>query len=224
MKKLIALLCLISFVFIAFAQEPVAVTLKVKGDVELMRNNETSAIVTGASLQNSDELESSADSYAALKFVDGSSVVKLFPNSVLVINTEKSNEKLNKRSYLKSGNVWSKVMKKTGTFEIETPTTVVSVKGTEFKVSVEDDGSTQVITFSGEVIMRNKEDNKTASVTAGNKGRSTGSGEISVSETEESDVSPEDEEIIGQSTEYQTLELEMTNADGQTKTVIIKLK
>lgn len=224
MKKQIMLICILSAFIALFSQAPVAVTLKAKGDVELMRCKETSEVTTGTALQNNDELESGADSYAAVKFVDGSSVVKLFPNSVMVINTEKSENLLNKKSYLKSGNVWSKVMKKTGSFEIETPTTVVSVKGTEFKVGVMEDGATEVITFSGEVTMRNKEDNKTASVTAGNKGRSTGSGEISVSETEDSDVSPEDKAIIDQPAEHQVLELEMTNEDGQTKTVIIKLK
>lgn len=224
MKQIaILILLIVSCAFLA-AQEPVAVTLKVKGDVELARANDVSAVETGTSLQNSDELESGAESYAAIKFVDGSSVVKLFPNSVMVINTEKDADKLNKRSYLKSGNVWSKVMKKTGKFEIETPTTVVSVKGTEFKVEVQEDGSTEVITFSGEVTMRNKQDTKEATVTAGNKGRSTGSGAISVSETEEDDVSEEEEEIIGTPSEHQVLELQMTNADGENKTVIIKLK
>lgn len=224
MKQIVvSIFLIISCAFLA-AQEPVAVTLKVKGDVELARADDISAIETGASLQNDDELKSGADSYAAIKFVDGSSVVKLFPNSVMMINTEKDADKLNKRSYLKSGNVWSKVMKKTGNFEIETPTTVVSVKGTEFKVEVQEDGTTEVITFSGEVTMRNKQDNKEATVTAGNKGRTTGTGEISVSQTEEGDVSEEEQEIIGTPSEHQVLELQMTNADGENKTVIIKLK
>lgn len=224
MKQIVvSIFLIISCAFLA-AQEPVAVTLKVKGDVELARADDISAIETGASLQNDDELKSGADSYAAIKFVDGSSVVKLFPNSVMMINTEKDADKLNKRSYLKSGNVWSKVMKKTGNFEIETPTTVVSVKGTEFKVEVQEDGTTEVITFSGEVTMRNKQDNKEATVSSGNKGRSTGTGEISVSQTEEGDVSEEEQEIIGTPSEHQVLELQMTNADGENKTVIIKLK
>lgn len=223
MKQTVIILLIVSCAFLA-AQEPVAVTLKVKGDVDLARQSEVSAVETGATLQNNDELESGADSYAAIKFVDGSSVVKLFPNSVMVINTEKDDEKLNKRNYLKSGNVWSKVMKKTGNFEIETPTTVVSVKGTEFKVEVQEDGSTEVITFSGEVTMRNKQDNKEATVGAGNKGRSTGSGEISVSQTEEGDVTEEEQELIGTTTEHQVLELQMGNADGEDKTIIIKLK
>jgi hypothetical protein len=101
---------------------------------------------------------------------------------------------------------------------------VVSVKGTEFKVEVQEDGTTEVITFSGEVTMRNKQDNKEATVSSGNKGRSTGTGEISVSQTEEGDVSEEEQEIIGTPSEHQVLELQMTNADGENKTVIIKLK
>jgi hypothetical protein len=61
-------------------------------------------------------------------------------------------------------------------------------------------------------------------VSSGNKGRSTGTGEISVSQTEEGDVSEEEQEIIGTPSEHQVLELQMTNADGENKTVIIKLK
>ncbi|MCK4313062.1 MAG: hypothetical protein KAW88_10050, partial [Candidatus Cloacimonetes bacterium] len=84
--KLIFIVLVMICTTIAFAKDSIAIALKVKGDVELKREEQISKAKTGEELVNKDELESKEDSFAAVKFVDGSSVVKLFPNSILTIN------------------------------------------------------------------------------------------------------------------------------------------
>ena len=222
------------FLFIASSinsVDSIAFALKVKGDVELSREENLSNITTGKELVSNDELQSKEDSFAAIKFIDGSSIVKLFPNSILQINAEKEDEKLNKKSFLKMGNVWSKVVQKTGVFEVETPTTVVSVKGTEFLLSVSEMGLTEIFTFTGEVQVKNKFDNKTSTVSAGNKAKSTGETELEVTEIEEGDIDEETQEYIEEEEEEEeeeqieppkVLEIELTDPSGDTKILRIE--
>ncbi|MBC8386164.1 MAG: FecR domain-containing protein [Candidatus Cloacimonetes bacterium] len=222
MKKIIILgLLLIAFGYIT-CDDSIALTLQVKGEVELTRNTDLEKINSGKELLDNDELESKADSYAAVKFVDGSSIVKLFPNSVLQIKAEKSGDKLNKKSYLKVGELWTKVTKKTGAFEVETPTTVVSVKGTNFLLSVSKAGYTDVLVLEGEVRLENKSDGNSASIGAGNKAHSKGKGDISLSAIKDGDIPDEiEEEIEGAS---KLLEIDLENSDGETKKITIEFE
>ena len=226
--KILFIILFISITSMIYAIESVALALKVKGNVELTREKSVCEISTGEELISNDELESKEDSFAAIKFVDGSSVVKLFPNSILQINAEKEEGKLNKKSFLKMGNLWSKVVQKTGVFEVETPTTVVSVKGTEFLLTVSEMGLTEIFTFTGEVQVRNKFDNKTSSVSAGNKALSTGETELEVTEIEEGDIDEETQEYIEEEEEEElieppkVLEIQLQHPSGETKIIRIE--
>ena len=167
-------------------------------------------------------MESKDDSFAAIKFIDGSSVVKLFPNSILKIKATSENGKLNKSNYLQVGDILTKVVKKTGVFEVETPTTVVSVKGTHFVVSVTEKGFTDVFTFSGEVQMKNKNEDEVVSVGAGYKGSSKGEGEIIISKINKKEMRKEFLKEMDK--EPETLEIELKNADGEKRTIIIEFE
>jgi len=226
--KILFIILFISISSVICALDSVALALKVKGNVELAREENVCEISTGEELISNDELESKEDSFAAIKFVDGSSVVKLFPNSILQINAEKEEGKLNKKSFLKMGNLWSKVVQKTGVFEVETPTTVVSVKGTEFLLTVSEMGLTEIFTFTGEVQVRNKFDNKTSTVSAGNKALSTGETELEVTEIEEGDIDEETQEYIEEEEEEElieppkVLEIQLQHPSGETKIIRIE--
>ncbi len=57
-----------------------------------------------------------------------------------------------------------KKLKPNTKFEIHTPTSVTSVRGTEYELNVEDDGTTTVIVLDGEVEFSDKENKKTVIV------------------------------------------------------------
>ena len=219
--KIFFILGLILLVY-ALSADSIAIALKVKGDVELRREDKATQAKAGDEFVNKDELESKENSFAAVKFVDGSSVVKLFPNSILTINAEKENGKLNKSNYLQFGELWAKVTKKTGKFEIDTPTTVVSVKGTELFVTVDENGDTELFTFKGEVHIRNKADDNKATVMEGQKAYTTGEGEILVFPTQDGDIDSSKMDMMEET--FNTLEIEIENSDGEKKTIKINFE
>jgi len=176
-----------------FSQEHIALTLNVKGDVNLKREAKTSDVKKGDELYNDDELISMEDSYAAIKFIDESSIVKLFPNSSLKIHIEAENRKIH---FLKMGELWTQVSKGFGEFIVETPTTVASVKGTEFLLSLDENGNTDIFTFEGEVLIKNKFNNIEALVKAGQKAHSDGEGAIKVQNIEPSDIDKNTQKYI----------------------------
>lgn len=224
MKKAIALVILIVLIGSVFAADNVAITLKAKGEVNLTRSEEQRNVNEGENLFNSDELESMSESFAVVKFVDGSSLIKLFPNSILTINTEEEDGELNKRNSLKVGSLWAKVSKKTGLFEVDTPNTVVSVKGTEFIVEVDDFGRASCSVKDGEVIIKAKESEKETTVLPGQKANEDENGNIDVSAFNVDDFeSPETNETETEETlEYEILKFELIGEDGQKEEIEMK--
>ncbi|MFO7896838.1 MAG: FecR family protein [Candidatus Cloacimonadales bacterium] len=187
-KKFLLFLSLIVLFTALSALDPVASTIKTSGAVELTRNQNLYEIASGTSLFNDDQIHCKKDAYAAIRFSDNSSLVKIFPNSVLVIHANKANGQQNKKNLLKMGELWSKIDKNSGTFEVETPTTVASVKGTGFLLTVDENGLTDLYTVDGTVEFTNKFDGLKANVTAGNHASSNGQGQIMVQPFELSDL------------------------------------
>lgn len=227
MKKLIISLIVLSLSFIIFAQDNVAITLKAKGNVNLTRSEDLRLVKEGENLFNKDELESQSESFAVVKFVDGSSLIKLFPNSILTLNTEEEDGELNKKNSLKVGSLWAKVSKKTGLFEVDTPNTVVSVKGTEFMVEVDELGLASVSVKEGEVTIKAKDTDKETIVLPGQKANEDEKGDIDVREygVEDFDSDKTGGEDLGDDLgeEYEVLKFELIGEDGQREEVELKL-
>ena len=203
-KKFILLVILIIIMITgSYAIDSVAYPLKVKGNVDLIRNLESSALKLEDNLFNGDEVETKAESFAAIKFEDESSIIKLFPNTILNIHTEKQGNKYNKRSLLTMGELWARVEKGTGKFEIETPTTVVSVKGTNFMLNINEDGTTQLYTFEGEVFFQNKITGEAEAILAGQKGTISGDKPIIIVPFDPNEINELQSEFINE--EYETI-------------------
>ncbi|MCF7858032.1 MAG: FecR family protein [Candidatus Cloacimonetes bacterium] len=216
MKKIIILASIFMlFAMSILAEESVGIALKVKGDVFLSHQKEVTKAADGSELENEDKLESKEESYAFVKFIDGSSVVKLFPNSILTINTSKENGKMNKNTKINIGELWAKVTKNSGDFIVDTPTTVVSVKGTRFVLAVDENGVTDLFTLDGVVNIRNKEDDNETDVGAGKKARTSGSGEIVISNIEENEMDDYDIPIS------ETMNINLKNEDGEQRSIKI---
>ena len=218
MKKIILISLLLILAISLIAKESVGIVLKVKGEVILTHKEEDLNVKDGTELENKDVLESKDESFAVIKFIDGSSVIKLFPNSILTINTEKTNGKLNKRSTMKLGELWAKVTKNTGEFIIDTPTTVVSVKGTKYVLSVDENGFTDLYTLEGVVNMKNKKDNNEVDVGAGNKAHSTGENKIVIGVIEEGEIEEYDVKLT------ETLNINLKNDSGEKRSIKIEME
>lgn len=199
---------------------PIAVVLKIKGELLLIRNDQELECPVGTILQSNDKVRTADNSLALVKFVDNSSQIRIFSNSEVIINAEHDKDMLNKNLELKGGSILSNVNKKiVGKYSVSTSSTIASVRGTEFLVELID-GITRVSGFSGQVEVENKKTGEKVMVTKGNTATSKEDGTLDRQETGEipADVN---EEL--QSIEYEnTMKINFENEDGSIKTIILE--
>jgi hypothetical protein len=210
------------FSFLYADATPSAIVLKSSGVIELHRQDETKQVADGEILYSGDEVISKEASLAAIRFVDDGAIIKLFANSILTINTEKTENRLDKNLYLEVGELWSKVSKEKGSYEIETPTAVAAVKGTDFLTEVKEGGDTWLFTFEGVVEL--KSEMGTVEVDKGKTGIATKDSAPSSRETKKGEVRQEVSDEIKSVVETNVMEIEFKDASGQTKTMKIFYK
>ena len=127
------LILLLAFTANSIAAEKIAVVVKVKGTVALQKggNNASGAkLKRGYRLENGDKLVTGKKGYVAIRFIDDASTVRIRANSTCIIRGKKEQNKVLKNIYLEVGTILARVTKQKGKFEISTPTSVASVKGT----------------------------------------------------------------------------------------------
>jgi len=133
-KISIAFILVFAFTATSMAAETIAVVLKVKGKVTISRGNQATSITLkrGSRLEDGDKLKTDKGSYAAVRFIDDASLLRIRANSTCTIKGKKEKNQVIKNVYLEVGTILAKVTKQRGKFEISTPTSVASVKGTEW--------------------------------------------------------------------------------------------
>lgn len=188
MKKIL-ILCLMLSIVIILTADTVALLSASKGKVELVRSKKSIAFANGELLKNRDVLRTGPESFAAYKYIDASALVKLFANSVVTIYGDKSGDKLSKRVNVKKGSVLSSIKSGSGAFTVQTPTTVASVKGTEFVTRVDENGNSMFIVTEGEVELRVMSSDERASVGKGKTAIINSDSELFLRETSNEDLS-----------------------------------
>ncbi len=157
-----------------FSQDVVAFIGEVSGEVIIVKSNPGEEIPAeiGALLGPGDTIKTGSGSFASVIFQDDGSRVKLGENAVLTLNVTRKQKKLNKRMRLDKGKLWAKVKKKRDTeFQINTPTSVASVKGTNFIIEEHVWGETWVWVLEGRVELSNGRRN--IIINKGQKGTAT---------------------------------------------------
>lgn len=202
-------------VYLAQANENkvVAMVVKALGKAQAKQGKSWSNITKGSRLFSGDEVKTSGDGYAAVMFVDDKSIVKVKPNSILKIQGTYEGKSISKQLVMDVGELFVKVSKQKGSFQVATPTSVASVKGTEFWV-MENAGGTTIVGLEGLIEVTNKLTNQTSNVSAGQTGRSTKTG-ITVETTKEEDI-PDAGEL------KEEIIIRFKDADGKEKEVKIQ--
>jgi len=160
--KLINQLKFISFVIllcsnIIGATRPVAVLNKVVGEVkiDMVESPGWQAASLGGKLGNGDKLETGASSFGSIMFLDRS-MVKVREKTKFTVKSKRTM----KRELETDINVAVGEMHVKATsgskIKIQTPTSVASVKGTEFNLMVEKDGTTHLTVLEGTVEFMNE--------------------------------------------------------------------
>ena len=106
----------------------------------------------GERLRSGNLVATSPNTRAAIRFTDDGSLVRLNPNSRLQVTSEGDPGRLAKTLQLEFGELWARVSEQEeGTFQVETPSGVAAVVGTDLVVRVDQDGTTTVLTLEGAV-------------------------------------------------------------------------
>jgi hypothetical protein len=154
---LATLIVLVTFVLL-YAAETVAIVLKSVGTVSLTHGEKAAAtkMDKGTRLQDGDRIVTGDRSFAAVRFVDDASTVRIRANSTCRIKAKKEKDAILKNVYLEAGALYAKVTQQRGKFEISTPTSVASVKGTEWITEQKFDGQSLYHCLGGVVEVSNE--------------------------------------------------------------------
>ena len=137
--------------------DPIATVIMVKGTAQWRESAEAEwqPAVPGQYLYQGEEVKTYALSRAMIAFAATQAVVRINENSELLVQSTEGRAQRNKdRVNMLVGEVYTKV-RKDREFEVETPSSVASVRGTEFNVS-HLQGWTQLIVVEGIVELLSK--------------------------------------------------------------------
>jgi hypothetical protein len=116
-----------------------------------------------------DNIRTGEDGAVTITYVDGS-LIKIRPNTHIALNAIVSPVERKSSVLLYFGRIWNKVRKgilQVRGFEVQTPTAVVGVRGSEFDTASYEDGTTIVLVDSGMVTVDNEANRSTLSTNEG---------------------------------------------------------
>lgn len=218
--RIIIALFIIVFSFQMFAQEKIAVMLKVKG-VVMVENAKTKKRINarmGMPLKDGDKVLTGKKSFAAVRFLDDKSLVRVRESSICTIEGKKQQKKIEKSIWVEVGTFFMSIFKQKSSFKVITPTSVASIKGTKFWAIHTPSGGTRYVGIEGIVEIKN--DKGSALMKKGEtcivKSKDT---PPIVRLTKEGDIPEDADQVQGK-----MLELEFENKDGQQRQLKIELR
>ena len=217
-RKIFLLLVLTScFIF----ADKIAVATKVKGLAEIMKvgKKDFNGLKAGSILQDGDKIRTGKSGFVAIIFIDDKSILKIKENSEAVITGMRTAKDISKKINMDGGTIKASITKQNVDFVIQTPTSVASVKGTEFWMVVDELLGDRVIGMEGQVSLVNTETGQEVMVTTGMTGNSTPDGQIGISETDVSSIpeDPTDDSLEGPS----QVKIYLEGPNGEQKVFII---
>ncbi len=145
----LVLLCLLASLPAPAETQPAANLSIYTGECRVWRQGKLDDAEVGQPLFAGDSVLTGKESKAELAFLDGTSV-RISENARLLVQQADTLRSLK----LLWGKLWAKVAKLSSAhsrFQVETPTAVAGVRGTEFRVEVDPDSATRVAVEEGEV-------------------------------------------------------------------------
>ena len=200
--------------------ETMAVVIKAEGSVAVTRagENNTTDVRRGHRLGEGDKIVTGRNSFIAFRFIDDASLVRIGANSTCTIQGRKDQTQIHKNIIVEAGTILTRITEQKGQFQVATPTSVASVKGTQWITDHRDfrgtnyfgeDGTVEITNDAGSVLMMAGQKVHVASKDAVPVVSQIQEGEKPILE---GDGEPEDE-----------LEFEFENDAGQKKTLKFKV-
>ena len=173
----------------------IAVSTKAKGNVShrAWNSEDYFNLLPAKALNDGDHIQTGDDGFGALVYLDDKSMVKIKENTNFEVLGTKSQGQISKRLKINNGTVKASIQKgKEGGFVIETPTSVATVKGTEFWMVTSSEGD-KVFGLEGTVELMNIISGTIVMVGSNTTGTSLQTGEINLTTTDPDEVPKEDE-------------------------------
>jgi len=136
-------------------EEAMGKIVKLSGLLKIQRSGETSWLTARRQTDVffGDTLTTGEDAVAVIQLVDDS-IMRVHANSKIVLNTKVSPVEKKNSVLLFFGRLWNKISKKAlrkKVFEVQTPTAVCGVRGTDFETASYEDGTVLIRVNTGEV-------------------------------------------------------------------------
>ena len=215
------IILLFTFIFSVAYPNKIAVATKVKGPVEIMPIGKKgfSDLEPGTILSDGDKIRTGPSGFTAIIFIDDKSTLKVKDNSEVVITGKRTAASISKKINMDEGTIRATVKKQNTDFVIQTPTSVASVKGTDFWLVSDPETGDQIIGIEGIVGLVNNETGQEIDVSEGMSGLSTPDGNVGLTETDPSSI-PDDpsDEIEGPS----QVKIYLEGPNGEQKVMIIE--
>ena len=212
-------ICLLSLSF--GLADKIAIATKVNGVVEIApaKINKFKTLTPGTVLSDGDKIRTGSKGFTAIIFIDDKSTLKVKENSEIVVGGQKSVARISKKINMDVGTIRATINKQNTEFVIQTPTSVASVKGTDFWLLSDPETGDQVMGLEGVVGLTNTQTGQEVNVTSGMSGLSTPDGDLSLEETVDSTI-PDDPSTDSESTSE--IKIFMEGPNGQQKVIIIE--
>ena len=199
----------------------IAVTTKINGKVEIMPigKKDFFDLNSGRILSDGDKIRTGSKGFAAIIFIDDKSTLKLKENSEVIINGQRMASSISKKINMDEGTIRATIQKQNSNFVIQTPTSVASVKGTDFWLVSNPENGDQIIGIEGVIGLTNSDTGQEIDVTEGMSGFSTPDGTMNLEETDQSSI-PDDpsEDMEGPS----QIKIYLEGPNGEQKVMIIE--
>lgn len=202
----------------------VAVVTKVLGSADLVKATKTKAVAIkpGVVLDDGDKIQTGANGFVAIVFIDDKSTLKVKENTELEVTGKRQAAHIAKKINMDKGTLRAQVTKQSkGEFVVQSATSVASVKGTDFWFISDPVLGDQLIGLSGMVTFTNLVSGNSTDVTGGVTSTSQTDGSMDTGTTDPGTVptDPDDEEDTAPT---QELQIQFIGPDNTIKTLIIE--
>ena len=219
--KSFALIAVLIGILVPEENKLIAVTTKAKGDVTFRSwdSEDFNDLKPAEVLNDGDHIQTGSDGFGALVYLDDKSTIKVKENTNFDVIGTRGKEGISKRIKINTGTIKAKIQKgNAGGFVIETPTSVATVKGTEFWLVAAPDRD-RVFGLEGTVELTNTVSGDIVTVGSDETGTSLATGEVNVAPTIPEEIPAEIEEQ-----EINEFEIEFEGPDGNQKTMKIRYR
>ena len=188
MIRVFAIIIIFNFFF---SSNGIALVTKSKGDVEYLKKDGKTTdnnLKKGTSLFNEDKITTGANGFAKYVYLDDGSVIKVHKNAEVYVYGSIDKRSIIKQINVSDGNVKFEVSKQSSNdFTVITPTSVATVKGTDFWLESDEDDGDRFFGLSGLVSVKNIESNIILQLTRNTTVVSEPDGKINIKKTDVND-------------------------------------